>query len=209
MPSDRIGVDWQGEAVVALLEQTGRRPYLIQLACSKALDVLTHDQKARALGLVTVDLLHRSIGEIIHDAQSSDQYFGFLWDREAEPDPGEETVNGLGRMILWVLMQRYPHPLSRLEIIESIRAYFHKTGLKPIPFEFFDPTFKRQMILLHRIFDAITEQGGRYTIGIPLMQTWLRDRLQAFRDEDALVRLLHQGIWEDYEMWRHANMGEA
>ena len=211
-PSDRINVDWQGEAVVALLEQTGRRPYLIQLACSKALDVLANDAKERKEGLITVDILHRTVGRIIQDAQSSDQYFGFLWQKDVAPSPGEETVNWMGRLILWALMRRYPRPIARVDIIETIQSRFRAEGLRPPPPDFFEANFKTQMLLLHRIFDAITEQGGRYTIAIPLMQNWLRDRLQSFGDEETLLQLMHRGLWEDYEVWRQvesAGEGES
>ncbi len=206
-PSDRVGVDWQGEAVVAALQQTGLRPYLLQLVCSKALDQLMRDPRAHQEGVITVDILRRALGEILQDAQYSDQYFGFLWDREPGMPPREDQVDAVGRLILWVLTEHYPHPLTRTEILDSIESTFRERNFDPLPMDFLQDRFQPQMELLHPIFDAITREGDKYTLSIPLIHAWLQERLASYGDREELILHLYRDVWKAYQL-AHTQPGE-
>ncbi len=206
-PSERVGVDWQGEAVVAALQHTGQRPYLLQLLCSKAIDHLVQDEVIRQEGVITVDILNRALGEILQDAQSSDQYFGFLWDLDAGPVTGEEQVDAVGHLILWVLSENYPQPLTRTEIMDAIEDTFQKRGFAPLPPDLFEARFQHQMTLLHRIFDAISETGKRYTLSIPLVHTWLRERLSFYGSREELVSYLYHSAWRQFHAGQPQNQG--
>ncbi len=197
-PSDRIGVDWQGEAIVAVLEQTGQRPYLLQLACSKVLDQLSANSKARRNALVTSDILHQALGDILRDAQSSDQYFGFLWEDDRMLSVGDDRVDAVGHLILWTLAEQYPQKLSQIEILDMIENAFRKQAGASVPQDYLLQRFERQLFLLHRIFDAVSEKGGYYTLSIPLIYAWLNERLQSYRHREELIRQLRNDLWEDF-----------
>ncbi len=200
-PSDRVGVDWQGEAVVAALQQTGRRPFLLQLLCSKALDQLSKGGGARREALITVDLLRRASSEILHDVQFSHQHFGFLWEGESSRLPQEDQVDAVGRLILWVLTEHYPRPLSTTEILDEVEDAFREQGFEPLPLDFIQERFQLQIQFLHPIFDAIhQDEKGRYTLSIPLIYDWLKERLASYGDQETLIRHLYESVWEAYRL---------
>jgi hypothetical protein len=156
------------------------------------MDELARDPEGRRQALVTVDILHRGLASILQDAQSSDQYFGFLWDMDAKPESGVEQVDSVGRLILWTLTERYPQPLTRIQIQDTLRSIFREQGCEPFPDGLFDLRFQQQMRLLHRIFDAISEQNQRYSLSIPLIHTWLKERLALYGSREILIQHLCQ-----------------
>ncbi len=206
-PSDRVGVDWQGEAVVAALQQTGLRPYLLHLLCSKALDQLGRGDRTQREALITVDLLRRASSEILHDVQFSHQHFGFLWEGESSRLPQEDQVDAVGRLILWVLTEHYPRPLSTTEILDKVEDAFREQGFDPLPFDFIQERLQSQIQLLHPIFDAIhQDEKGRYALSIPLIYDWLKEKLASYGDREALIRYLYDSVWEAYHL-THARTG--
>lgn len=180
LPSQRMGLNWQGEAVVALLELTGRRPYLIQLLCSKLIDYL-RIKNSNEVDPETVSVI---ASQIVREAQATTQYFGFLWkDEQGESLDG---VNWMGRLILWALDRHYPRPLTRTEIRETIETELRRRKFS-IPREtFFGQEFNDQITQLQWIFDAITLEGDRYSFSIPLVQRWLN--MMISQQEDPILQ---------------------
>lgn len=195
---EKIGVLWQGEAVVAVLEQTGRRPYLTQLVCAKVVDHLYEASKSE----VDRSIVEIVISQIIQEAHTSAQYFGFLWGDETKGGP--DQVNWLGRMILWVLDRYYPDSLSRARILREISEAFQHREFGPPPQEFFAEEFKAQMTLLHQIFDAIMLQEDRYRISIPLIRNWLHQIISRLEDP---IGQMYGGLIQDWERARKQQSG--
>jgi hypothetical protein len=189
-PAQRVGLDWYGEAVVAALELTGRRPYLIQLLGSAIVDYLNNERRSRT---VSTDVITAVAGRFLRgQAPTASQHFHFIWPDDRQPADSEEAVRWLGRLILWALDCHHPTALSRLEIKEFIRGAFHRYGLPPPVGERLDDEFDDQMTLLEKIFDVIAPTADdRYLFSVSLVRNWFHDRLPP---EAELLRLAHAGV---------------
>jgi len=203
-PSQRVGVDWQGEAVVAVLQETGLRPYLLQLTCTKALDILS----AQRDNLVTVPVIRQVLGDIVQEAQINDQYFGFLWEKSPHLEIKKTGIGWMGRLILLILSRDFPQAVSRMAISDAIRELLNE--YPAIDDTFFDAAFKEEIRRLNVIYDAIVEKtAGHYTISIPLIQKWLRLRLAQFEQEEDMARLAHAGLMKEFVIWRDGESQEG
>jgi hypothetical protein len=87
--------------------------------------------------------------------------------------------------------------LTRIEIQNTILNTFRELAFAPLPHDLFEQNFQQQLLLLHRIFDAITEQNGRYTLSIPLIHAWLKERLALYGPREALILHLYQAAWHE------------
>lgn len=192
-PSERMGVSWRGEAVVAILEQTGRRPYLIQLACSKIIDYLRQIQN-NIVDLETVIVITE---QIIKEAHATAQYFGFLW--RDEKDDSKDGVNWMGKLILWALNAHYPAPMTRTEIRETIEEAFYKRGLPMVDRLYFNHHFNDQIMQLQLIFDALVVHEDQYAFSVPLMQRWLGRVISQQTDS---VQQAHLGLITNQQNWQ-------
>lgn len=192
-PAERVGLDWHGEAVVAALELTGRRPYLIQLLGSAIVDYLNSERQSRT---VTTDVVTAVAGRFVRgQTPTASQHFNFIWPDERQPATSEDAVRWLGRLILWALDCAYPVPLSGLEIKEFIRGAFYKHGFTSLAGEPFDDEFDDQMTLLEKIFDVISTTGDkRYFFSVGLVRNWFHNRLPPEAD---LMRQAHAGLLRD------------
>jgi hypothetical protein len=187
-PAKQAAVSWHGEAVVALLEQTGRRPYLIQLACSKVIDLLM----TRVSRQVDVEVVSAVMNQILKEARTTSQYFGFLWD-EDEPE-SKDSVRSMGRLILWTLDRNAGQPSTRLELRNTLEAEIRRRGfIMPDP-AFFEREFNDQLTQLQWVFDALTVESNRYRFSIPLIQRWLHQIMQDMVDP---FQQTYQGLLRD------------
>jgi len=194
-PAERVGLYWHGEAVVAALELTGCRPYLIQLLGSAIVDYLNSERQSRA---VTHDVVTAVAGRFVRgQTPTASQHFNFIWPDDRRPASSEDAVRWLGRLILWALDCHDPSALSRLEIKEFIRSAFSRHGLAPLAGELFDEEFDDQMTLLEKIFDVITlTSDERYLFGVNLVRNWFHNKLPP---EKELVLQAHAGILRDLQ----------
>ncbi len=188
-PSEKMGVTWHGEAVVQVLEQTGRRPYLMQLVCSKIVDNL----RQRTTTVVDSGIVSIALNQIIQEARATAQYFGFLWG-DVQPD-SHAAVRWMGRLILWTLADRGMDTLTRSEIRLSIEDTCRRRGL-PLPDGgFLDREFDDQITQLQWIFDALTSKEDRYGFSVPLARRWLRQSLSYQEDP---VKQAHAGLMREW-----------
>ena len=67
VPGSKMRIEWQGEAVVHVLEQTGRRPYLVQLVCSTIIDYLNQN----SISMVDFAAVTAVIDKIIREANKT------------------------------------------------------------------------------------------------------------------------------------------
>ena len=190
VPSQAMGVTWHGEAVVAALEQTGRRPYLIQLLCSKIVDYLIE----KSTSVVDTDTVAIVVNQIITQAHATAQYFGSLWNDEDVPSSDKNSVHWVGRLILWALDSSNSKSLTRLGIRNAIVGEFKRRSIELPDQKFFDREFDDQMTQLQWIFDVITLDNERYIFSIPLVQRWLH---QMISQQDDLIDQAHTGLRQD------------
>ena len=108
------GCEWGDDAVTALLQATGQRPYLIQLLGARVTDNLNtsgHDH-------VEIADVTAAINRLLDDATTSGSYLGYTW-QEAAP---------LGQLILWAISEA-KEPINQAEIVGSIRNAATRHGL--------------------------------------------------------------------------------
>ena len=195
-PSKEVGVEWRGEAVVAVLEQSGRRPYLIQLICSKITDYLIQNSSNE----VDTDAVAVVTNNIMTQAQTTVPYFGPVWqdyDLERYDQGGEKhSVRWMGRLILWALDASNSKSLTGQEVRNYIESDFKRHSLRVPDKQFFSEEFEDQLTKLRDIFDVLTEENRRFTFAVPLMQLWLHQRISQQAD---FIRQAHTGLVHDYE----------
>jgi hypothetical protein len=198
-PSKKIGVEWHGDAIVTLLEQTAQRPYLVQFLCQKIINSLY----SQSSSVVDSDLVCSVINQFIKIPQTGGQPFSFLWQTVPLSHSSKEDVDlhWLGRLILLILDKLAPSELTYLEIRQAIQSELHKHKLFT-PEDFFDDEFREQLIELENIFDAIVLKGQRYTFSIPLAKQWFH---QTTASHPTPIQYAYAGMMQDYEEWKRAS----
>jgi hypothetical protein len=200
-PSEKMGVTWHGDAVVTALEQTGRRPYLIQLLCATIMDYLYGQPQS----LVDSQIVTVAINQLIKEKLTSSQPFGFLWGNTSSKNGGEARLRWLGQLILYILDMHFPTSLTRLQIREVIEGMFRQRGLELPEPRFFNQEFGEQMTQLEFIFDVIALEGDRYTFSIPLTQRWFH---QVVSQQTDPIKQAHTGLVQDWEEWKKGHSGD-
>ncbi len=195
--SHKAGVDWQEVAMVTLLDQTARRPYLIQLLCQQIIRDLSNQKPPSTL--VDTDTVGRVVGNFITSPQASGQALGFLWENNplSIANSGEARLHWLGRLILWE-MDRSPVELTSLQIKENLWNAFSVRGLNAPEKSFFDQEFAAQIPELEYIFDMVRVENQHLVFSIPLARNWFHQTLSQYPDP-----FLHAytGIMQDYAEW--------
>jgi hypothetical protein len=195
--SNRAGVEWYGDAIVTVVEQTGQRPFLLQQLASRIIEHLI--EKSR--NIVDNEVVSATIGQIVKEAQNVAQYFGFLWDtQDVELSTVGARVRWMGRLILWALNRSYPGRLTQQEIAEVIKTEFRDSQLaQPYSNDAFNRELNDQIDKLHSVFDAIAlNENNRYHIEIPLTRRWLQQVI-SMEDEADLIRRAHAGLLQDLQ----------
>ncbi len=168
--SDKAGVNWQGDAMVTLLDQTARRPYLTQWLCQELINYLY----IQSYSLVDRETINIVLSNFIKTPQIGGQPFAFLW--EANIPTGREIKGAqprlyqLGRLILWLLDSQYPQGMTFLEIKNGVQRILQ--GKVETGDNLFDVEFAEQMIQLEYIFDAIKLEAQQYSFCVPLERQW-------------------------------------
>ncbi|MCL5999011.1 MAG: AAA family ATPase [Chloroflexi bacterium] len=188
-PSRSAGVEWRGPAVTRVLRLTACRPFLVQLMCYRVIEYLI-ETSSNQVDVGVVDVV---ADRVMKEAQTTAQYFGFLWSEEQIKSAGrkDNQVHWTGRLILWALDRSYPNPQTRLEIRHTIEIEFDHQGLALPDDDFLDREFNDQINKLHWVFDAIALDDDRYTLSIPLVQLWLRRMIAR---EDDLIQEAYAGL---------------
>jgi hypothetical protein len=180
--STSVGVTWTDGAVIHVLQQTGRRPYLLQLVCSKSIDYLTVQRST----LVDEEAVEVAIKQVMDGATTSGFYIGPIW----------QDAGALGRLILWAIDRCIPRYLTLQEIRGEIEAEFAHRELGRLNQDLFDSPLKERMIWLTSIVDAIAEHNGHvYTFSIPVVERWLHRTIAQQKNQiDAAFVELRQTV---------------
>jgi hypothetical protein len=95
------------DAVEAVLEETGRYPYFIQLLCSEIVD---HANRTRTNYVQYKTVLQVIERNVLTEGSAASESFAYLWDRAA---------GGVGQVILLALL-RHPGAMGRDELKEAV-----------------------------------------------------------------------------------------
>ena len=200
-PSRKISVDWNGDAIVSLLEQTAQRPFLVQSLCQEIINTLY----SQAVSLVDTNLVSETISHFIRTSQTGGQPFSFLWQTDSILQGRQEEVglHWMGRLILFVLNKHSSSGLTFFDIKKTVWSELHKQKTH-VPQDFLEDEFAEQMAELEYIFDAIKQDGQSYKFSIPLAKQWFDQTMRLNPDS---AQHACAGIMRDYEKWVKTSKG--
>jgi hypothetical protein len=172
----RAGCEWGPEAVTALLEATGQRPYLIQLLGARVTDALN----TAGRDLVQIADVTQAINRLLDDATTSGSYLGYAW-QEARP---------LGQLILWAVSE-LKGPIKQADIVRTIRDEATRHGLA-LDEAAFRSEFYERIDWLTEIADVLELRSGQYAYTFPLVERLVKSKLG--HSEDFVGQTLQEMI---------------
>jgi hypothetical protein len=169
-PSREEQVFWRSDAVLSLLQETGRHPAFIQLFCSRLITWLNRERTNYILN----ETIAAIASQIVAEQETAHSHFEFYW----------SDTGGVGKLIL-LLVDESPAPLKRTEIRRRVHARLAAAfGQRPDQrvvdpagslVEWRDVQFKDGMEWVEKITNAISpDEQRRYRFTIPLFHRWLR-----------------------------------
>ncbi len=167
------GFDWSEEAITALLQLSGRRPYLIQLLGARITDDLNAQDRDRvASGDVAAAVSH-----LLDEIGVTGSFLGFVWNE----------AQWLGKLMLWQLLHA-AQPLRTIDLHRQVRQMMEAQA--PIMnVGGFYAEFDERLAWLTDIADTLElDQGQHLSFSIPLTRRLL-ERV-AEREQD----LPHQAV---------------
>jgi hypothetical protein len=185
-PSRSERVAWQSDAIVALLDETGRHPAFLQLFCSKIMSFLNRERQNYVLPRTIAALAD----QIVQEQETIHSHFEFYW----------ADTPGVGRLIL-LAADDSDRPLSRLALHRWVRAHlaarFHARieGRVPDargdPIPWWEQQFEDGMAWVADVVRAIHFDRTSRTFGftVPLFHRWLQYK---GRYEDLLAAALNK-----------------
>ncbi|RMD59239.1 ATP-binding protein, partial [Candidatus Parcubacteria bacterium] len=179
--SRKMNVEWEGAALLRLLDQTALRPYLIQRVGQDVIQHLSDSQPPS--NFVDLETLDTVLSKVIRATSDPTSPFAFLWPEKSKglKDVQETRLTGLGRMILLGLSEE-KRPLTLREIVQSLQRHLLQRGWE-FPGNDLDVSVSENLINLGRIFDVIARQPDkRFAFSIPLAQAWFEQRVQSIED---------------------------
>jgi hypothetical protein len=179
VPSRGERVFWRSDAVLSLLEQTGRHPAFTQLFCGKVLEHLNRIET----NYVLRDTIDTVADQIVDEQATAHSHFKFYW----------SDTSGIGQLIL-LIADDHDLPLKRDEIRRRVLSRLKETfGSLPGQrvadrygnlIEWREREFKSGMDWVEKIVNAISpDEQRRYVFTVPLFRSWLRRQR---RHEDML-----------------------
>lgn len=150
----RAGCEWGPDAVAALLEPTGQRPYLVQLLGARVTDALNTAGRDH----VEIADVTAAVNRLVDEAATTGSYLGFVWN-EATP---------LGQLILWAV-HRASGPVKQLDISRAIRGEAAARSLA-LDGRAFDRAFDERISWLTDIADVLEMRSGQYSYAYSLVK---------------------------------------
>lgn len=158
-PPDTPRLLFEDAAVDAILTQTDRYPYFIQLLCS---EIVGHVNAMR-ISVVRYETVFQVIEErLVGSGSAAYEHFAYLWD----------LADGIGKMILVALLRQ-----PGLEPIDLRQTVLHELLAEPRPartavLEAYDESLQR----LETVNAVRRVPGSGYEFGIPLFRRLLLER---------------------------------
>lgn len=179
-PGRNEGVEWQSDAVVALLDETGRHPAFLQLFCSKVIAHLNQVKRNYVVPQTVADLAE----QIVEERETAHSHFEFFW----------ADTPGVGQLIL-LAAEESDHPPTRRELRSCVETQLQNrfgslpearvSDPKGSPICWRDQEFEDGIAWISQVVNALTfDRASRtYTFTVPLFRRWLQRRR---RYEDLL-----------------------
>ncbi len=172
--SKRVGVEWRGDAIVHLLDETGRHPYLLQLFCSQVIDYLS----AKGQNYVYPELIADLIDEIITESTTLHVYL--------EPSWGGD-ISGVGQLIM-LISEWNETPLTKDRLREEVEKYLHKhfgpqvdataLGIEQEPRVWWELAWENGLAEVVEIRNTLQLDPDSRTYGftVPIFRRWLQHK---------------------------------
>lgn len=168
------GLRFHDDAVEAILHETGRYPYFIQLLCSEIVEYINSAQRTNYVLRSTV---YDVIDNIIAPKSAAYIHFDYLW----------EPVSHLERMILLSLLHVEEPPTTE-ELYRQVAQRLRQVGLV-LTQEGLKADYSRCLAHLYVIGAIEKNNSGRLVFGIPLFRRLLNQRTQ---HEDLWAIVVHE-----------------
>lgn len=172
-PTRKENIFWRSDAILALLEETGRHPAFTQLFCGRVIAYLNQVKT----NYVLRETIFSIADQIVDEQETANSHFEFFW----------QDTAGTGQLILLILDDQ-EQPLKRDEIHQRLRRILEeKFGHTPRqliqndgdPIEWQEYEFKSQIDWVEKITNAVSlDNQKRYFFTVPLFRRWLRRRRQ-------------------------------
>ncbi len=173
VPSRGQDVGWQSDAIVALLDETGRHPAFLQLFCSRVMAYLNRERENYVLPNTIATLAD----EIVEERETLHSHFEFYW----------ADTPGVGQLIL-LAADAGDHLPTRLELQRQVYAWLlARFGRRPmtevldgrperVPWR--EREFADGMTWVEKVVNAISFDRAARTCSftVPLFRRWLQRR---------------------------------
>ena len=176
--SRKMNVEWEGAALVKVLDQTALRPYLIQRVGQNIIAHLMNSKPPS--NLVTLEVVDSVLDALIKQRDPTSP-FAFLWPQSISSQGEKEArLSWLGRMILLTLYEA-KRPLSTIDIQKALKTHLEQRNWE-FPGQRFEEAVEENLIQLERIFDVLKAVDLKYDFSIPLARAWFYQRVQRLAD---------------------------
>lgn len=176
--SSSVNLDWTVEAIVAIQELTGQRPYLLQLLCAKIVDYVNRN----GLDRVEPSSVWAVTNQILRDKNTTDYYLGFIW----------EEATWLGRLMMWFMDSIVPETLSRATLWQALEEAMKIRNLA-VDGSRLNKKFDERLTWLEKITDVISIDKN-ISFNVPLVQQWLH---QVITHQEDFLDSVFEGIVEE------------
>ena len=167
-PSRKVNVEWQGEAIINVINETAGWPFLIVSVCGKVFDLLS-----KGTNEVTVELVRTAIHLLQEEITTEGLYFGYLWQADnTAKDEKFEPMRWLGRLVLWCLTECHPAAQSFEGIEDWIKCKLGEHGLTvPGSESNLSEALEEEIKRLDKIYGAIKQVKRSSSLGEQIKET--------------------------------------
>lgn len=198
--SEKVGVIWEPDALIRLLEQTALRPYLIQGIGQRVIEYLKSSKPPYSV--VDNKAIQTVVSNFVHPLYTQDSHFNYLWndeDSKSDTDVSAARLSWLGRLILLTLGQASPNTMRLIEIRNYLRTRFQQYDLS---LDILENNLEQNINELDFIFDVIMKKGDHYLVSIPLIQAWFQNTI---RQLDDPWQFAFERLKREYKQSLHIN----
>lgn len=183
----RVGVEWQGDAIVRLLDETGSHPFFLQLFCSQVID----DLNAKRQNYVHPEMIADLIEEI--KTERTNLHFNL------EPLWGGD-ISGVGQLIM-LIADWNEGPFAKDRLRDEVDKYLHDhfgtrvnsyaEGVEREPRMWWEVAWENGLAEVVEIRNALQydRDTRSYRFAVPLFHRWLQ---QKDRSEDLWTTVRHK-----------------
>jgi hypothetical protein len=170
-PSRRESVEWQSDAIVALLDESGCHPFFLQLFGSRVIAYLNQESQ----NFVSPETVATLAEEIVAERETVHSHFEFFW----------ADTPGVGQLIL-LAADASKHPPTRLDLLRQVRSWLEErclpcldtaiTNARGEPVSWWEQAFEDGMAWVVNVVNALSfDRASRaYSFTVPLFRRWLQ-----------------------------------